>query len=287
MDINLSQFAGFCDGVKRAYDMIMDLDITALKQPVFALGSLVHNDDVASKIEELGIRTISRDDFFASKSGDIGTIIITAHGTGPDIFKEASEKQIDVIDTTCPRVTKVQRLASLYVKRGYRIIIVGDKDHKEVRGINDWGDGKAFVISSKDDILKIPFSRDEKIAFLAQTTQNEEFFHEVFAESAKSLKNAELVETTCHATHDRQKEVKELAKHNEAMIIIGSQKSANSKRLWEISVAINPRSYFIENASELEDDWIKGTRSVGVTAGASTPDWIIEEVLEKVKKLDS
>lgn len=285
MDINLSQYAGFCDGVKRAYDMVMDIDMASVKKPVFVLGSLVHNEDVIKKIAEKGIDRISREDFFSAGPEKIGTIIINAHGAGPDIFAHARKIGTEIVDTTCPRVIKVQKLAQIYAKRGYRIIIVGDRDHKEVKGIDEWGDGNAFIISSEEDVEKISFGENENIAVLSQTTQNEDFYKKTAEAIKKRYSNANVSFTTCHTTHARQGEIKDLARDNDVVIVIGSGQSANSKRLWEISSAINPKSYFIERASEIEKEWFAGCEKAGVTAGASTPSWIIEEVMESLQKI--
>jgi (E)-4-hydroxy-3-methyl-but-2-enyl pyrophosphate reductase len=282
MEIKLSQYAGFCSGVKRAYDMVSVLDPEKSKKPVFILGSLVHNDEVNKKIEEKGIKKIDEEFLSGAKSGEIGTLIITAHGVSPDIYETAKQKGIVVFDTTCPKVIKVQRLAMTYAKRGYEIIIIGDKDHKEVRGINGWGGGKSEIISIKKDLNKLKFNKNEKIVILSQTTQNEDFFLEIGESIRKKYEKAEIINTTCHATHERQEEVKKLARNNEAVIIIGSKTSANSNRLWEISRNINPLSYFIEKASDLKAEWLKDVKSVGVAAGASTPEWIINEAIKKL-----
>lgn len=284
MEIKLSKYAGFCDGVKRAFDMVMGLDLKKAKRPVFILGSLVHNPEVNKKIEEKGIKEIDREKLFGAKPGEIGTVIITAHGTGPDIFEAAEERGMEVFDTTCPKVIKVQKLAKAYSKRKYKIVIVGDKDHKEVKGINDWSGENAFIVSRKEDLEKINFDPDEKLAVLSQTTQNEDFFLEIGYQINKKYKNAEIISTTCNTTHERQTEVKHLAEENDVMIIIGSKTSANSRRLFEISKSLNSRSYFIETATDLDPKWLKGISKVGVTAGASTPNWIISEVMKKIGK---
>lgn len=284
MKINLSKYAGFCDGVKRAFDMAMNLDLEKIKNPVFVLGTLVHNPEVNKKIEKKGIKEIGEKEFFDAKPGEIGTIIITAHGTGPDIYKMAEEKNMTVFDTTCPKVTKVQTLARVWAKRGYRIMIVGDRDHKEVKGISGWGGGKAIIISEEKDLGNLNFDENEKIAILSQTTQNEEFFKKIGEQIKEKYKKAEIMNTTCNATHERQKEAKKMAGENDVMVIVGSVTSANSKRLFEISKNINPLSYFIEKAENLEKKWFEGAKSVGLTAGASTPGWIIEEVAEKIRK---
>ncbi|HPN96679.1 MAG TPA: 4-hydroxy-3-methylbut-2-enyl diphosphate reductase [Candidatus Moranbacteria bacterium] len=282
MEIHLSQFAGFCDGVKRAYEMVMTTDMSRIKSPVFVLGSLVHNNEVNKKIEERGIKKIERDFFFSAKPGEIGTVIITAHGVGPDVYKIAKKKGIDIIDTTCPKVIKVQRLAKVFSERGNKIILVGDKDHKEVRGINEWGGGKAVVISREKDLEKLDFEKEEKIAVLSQTTQNEDLYKKIAVEISRKFPSAEIIHTTCGTTHLRQEEIKKMAVDNDLVLIIGSLASANSGRLYGIAEKINKNSHFIEKANDIKKEWLMKAKKVGISAGASTPPWVIEKVLKRV-----
>jgi len=297
MKITLSQFAGFCDGVKRAFETVSAL-VTEnpgsdtfeyqgrkMKKPVFVLGSLVHNQDVVSKIEEKNIKKISIEEFSKAKKGEIGTIIITAHGIGPKVYAVAEEKEIAIIDTTCPKVIKVQRLAQTFIKKGYNLILVGDKDHKEVKSIYEWGEEKAFVVSNDKELEEINFDPGQKIIILSQTTQSQDFLQSVYEYIRKKYKDVEIIDTICMETRQRQDELKKIAKASDAMVIIGSTESANSTRLFEISKKINPRSVFISRVGELDDNFFRGVEKVGVTAGASTPEWIISDVIEYLTKL--
>ena len=211
MEINVSKFAGFCDGVRRAYEIVENLDLNKTKNPVCILGSLAHNEDVAKKVEQKGIKKIDLEYFLNSKIGEIGTLIITAHGMGPSIFEIAKKKNINIIDTTCPKVIKVQRLAQIFSKRGYEIALIGDRDHKEVEGIKEWGKGKAKIVSSLDDLENIDFSKNDKIVVLSQTTQDGEFFKTVADFLKNTFPNVEVISTICDATHNRQEEVKKIA----------------------------------------------------------------------------
>ena len=287
MKINLSQFAGFCDGVKRAYEMVSALNVARIPKPIYILGSLVHNPDVIKKVEEKGIQKIDYEKFLKAKEGEIGTLIITAHGVGPEIFQMAKKKKIKIIDTTCPKVIKVQRLAQIFSKRNYEIILIGDKGHKEVEGINAWGEKKAKIISAEKDLKKLKFSKNKKIAVMSQTTQDVNFFEKANKFIKKKNSHAEIFSTICLATHDRQEEIKKMAKKNDAIIIIGSKESANSTRLFEIAKEKNSKTYFIENSKQLEKKWFVGVEKVLVSAGASTPNWVIEEVVEKLNKYKS
>jgi (E)-4-hydroxy-3-methyl-but-2-enyl pyrophosphate reductase len=285
MEIYLSQFAGFCDGVKRAYEMVASLDLARTKKPIYILGSLVHNPDVIRKIEEKGIKKIDLETFLNSRPGEIGTLIITAHGVGPAVFEIAREKNIKIIDTTCPKVIKAQRLAQSFSRRGYKIILVGDKGHKEVNGINEWADKSSQIVSSEADFEKLKLTGKNKIAILSQTTQSEDFFQKTADFIKNKFPQIKVLSTICHTTHQRQNEIKKLAKDCEVVVVIGSKESANSTRLFEIARGVNPRSHFIENADGLEREWFSGLKKVAVTAGASTPDWIIEEVVRKITRL--
>lgn len=285
MEIKLSQYAGFCEGVKRAYDMVMELDLDNAKKPVYILGSLAHNPEVNRKIEEKGIKKITREEFFNSKPQEIGTVVITAHGIGPNVYEFAKNNNIDIFDTTCPKVMKVQRLARVYAKRGNELVIVGDKDHKEVEGIKDWGGGKASIISCQENLENLDFKENEKIAVLSQTTQNEDFFKKIGESIKKKYPHSEIINTVCSTTHERQKEARKMAKENKIMIIIGSKTSANSTRLFEISKSINPLSYFIEKSDEINKEQIKNVESIGITAGASTPDGVIYDVVKYLKNI--
>ncbi len=289
MKITLSKHAGFCDGVDRAYTIVEKIARDPrTRRPIFVLGSLVHNQDVVDKIEALGVGKISSDveelkRFLREKENKIGTLIITAHGMGPKIYKLMDGKKIDLVDTTCPRVTKVQRLAKVFFDRNCQIVLIGDKEHKEVKGILEWAKKKATCVENEEELKKIKLNPNKKVAVISQTTQNRKFIRHAVAFIRKIHSSVEVVDTLCLSTHNRQAEVEKLARENDVVVIVGSKESANSTRLWEISHAINSRSYFIERAGELKKKGFLGCKKVGVTAGASTPGWIIEEVMQKLK----
>ncbi len=290
MEVTLSKYAGFCDGVQRAYNIVKKIaDDPMIKKPIYILGSLVHNEDVVKKIQELGIGNIkpkeSLEEIFEYADKKIGTLVITAHGMGPKIYELAKRKGVDIVDTTCPKVTKVQRLARVFFDRLYQIVIVGEKDHKEVKGIYEWAKKKAVFVENILDLKKLRLDVSKKVAIISQTTQNQDFVKKVSSFIKGKYKDVELVDTICLATQNRQSEVKDLAKRNDAVIIIGSPESANSTRLWEISKQINPRSYFVQNKNEIKKEWFITCQKVGVTAGASSPEWIIEDVMNFLKSL--
>lgn len=286
MKITLSQFAGFCDGVRRAFEIVQNIEAEKIKKPVYVLGSLVHNQDVVKKIEEKGIHKIDMQKFFEAAPGEIGTVIITAHGAGPKIYEIAKEKNIDVIDTTCPRVIKVQRLAQVYSKRGYTIVLVGDKEHKEVQSIFEWGGSQATLVSNEEDLENIYLENSEKIVILSQTTQNKDFVDKVFKFIKNKYPEVEISDTICLATEQRQSEIKKMALESDAVVVIGSPDSANSNRLHEIAKELNGKAIFIERAEGLPGkEFFEKMEKVVVTAGASTPDWIIEKVMLRLAEL--
>lgn len=287
MKITLSKYAGFCEGVERAYNIVEKIaKDPKVKRPIFVLGSLVHNDDVVKKIEKMGIKKLSVDsdlmDFLDSAKRKIGTLIITAHGVGPKIYEFAKKNKINLIDTTCPKVIKVQRLAKIFSKKGYQLVIIGEKNHKEIKGIYEWAEEKAFIVENFKDLLALSLDSKKNIAIISQTTQNREFFDKSAKYIAKKYPQAEIIDSICMTTHHRQAEVKNLAQKNDVVIVIGSPKSANSKRLWEIAKRINTKTYFIQRESDLKKQWFTGCKKVAITAGASTPDILINQVNEKI-----
>ena len=290
MEINISKYAGFCDGVNRAYEIVKNLtkDKQA-KRPIYVLGSLVHNDDVVQKIKEFGVEKID----FSGEIGavenvignmNIGTLIITAHGIGPKIFEIAEKKNIDVVDTTCPKVIKAQRLAEVAWRRKYQIIIIGKNKHKETMGILRWARKKAIVVEKKSDVSKIDIADGMSVAIISQTTQNQDRVEKIIDLLLRKFPAAEVLDTVCSTTKNRQEEVKRLAETNDVILVIGSPSSSNSTELWNIAKQNNSRSYFIERAEQIDSVWLENCQSVGVTAGASSPKWIINEVIRKIEK---
>lgn len=292
MKITVAKNAGFCFGVKRAYDLACACPVRKKCSDIYILGKLVHNDDVCRDLTSRGIREIK-------SLNDIkdGTIIFTAHGVGPGLYEKASQKGLKIIDTTCPKVMKAQRLAKNYTQKGYQVIIFGDKKHKEVRGIKEWSRNKAKIIRSLKEAKKLKLDKNKKYCLISQTTQNVEEFRKIKNYLTRELeanekrirtnklKNFIFFNTICDSTDDRQEEVQKLAKSNEVVIVIGGRDSANSRRLYEIAKSINPKTYFVENAKQLKKDWLKGGNKIAISAGASTPEWVIKKVVDKIKKI--
>jgi len=278
MKITIGKHSGFCFGVKRAYDLTCvnskDCD------DVFILGKLVHNDDVCKDLYKRGIKEIKS----LSDIGQ-GTVIFTAHGIGPGMYEKASANGIKIIDTTCPKVMKAQRIAKIYADKGYIIIIFGDKEHKEVKSIVEWSKHKARVIDSLSEAKKIKISRKKKYCLISQTTQNAYEFKDIHAYLKKIAKKFVYFNTICDSTSQRQNEIRKLAKNNDIVVIVGGRDSANSRRLYKISNEINKKSYFVENEKQLKKSWITNMKTIAVSAGASTPDWVIKKVVDRIKNI--
>jgi len=284
MKITLSKYAGFCDGVARAFEMVEKIAKNPkTKKPIYVLGSLVHNSDVVKKIEKWGVKKIDLETLQKIESAKVGTLVITAHGVEPKIYDLLKKKKINFVDTTCLRVIKVQRLAKLFSDRQTQIVIVGEKEHKEIKGIFGWAQKKAKIVETEKVLKRLKLNPKKSIAVISQTTQNQDFLDRTAQYLRKKYPQAEIVDTICLATQDRQGEVKKLAKENDVVVIIGSPESANSTRLFEVAEILNSKSYFIQRAGQLKKSWFKNVKKVGVTAGASTPDWIIKDVIKKLK----
>ena len=279
-DIVIAKTAGFCYGVKRAVNGAYDLSKTDKKY--ITLGALIHNKYVISDLENKGIRVCESIDEIPKDYG----VIIRAHGVSESVMKKLDEKGIEVVDLTCPFVKKIHNIVNEHYKKGYKIIIVGDKNHPEVIGINGWCNDEAFVTYSVDE--KIPEEFYEKsVCIVAQTTINKNIFIQIVQNIKNTCKTNVIFDTICGATKERQNEAKQIARQSDIMFVIGSSDSSNSQKLFEIAKSECNESYFIENFEDIPQNIYLKKRKIGITAGASTPGGIIEEVFttmdEKIK----
>lgn len=277
MAVIVAKTAGFCYGVKRAMDLALKSAHTHRLKPVYTLGPLVHNRQAVDLLRARNIIPVENCSEIQS-----GPVLIRAHGISPQLRKELQQVADEIIDATCPHVAKAQELAQKYAAQDYTIIIVGDRGHPETTGILGYiGEGKAIVLESLEEIDQLP--RDlRKVCVIAQTTQSGERFLPI-AEKIKSLYPDALVfNTVCGATAQRQKEIKELAEKVDLMIVVGGRHSANTRRLVEISKQSGVPTIHIETAEELKFEEIINHRNIGVTAGASTPHWVLRNVIEQL-----
>ncbi len=255
---------------------MVEKNIKFAKKPIRMYGYLVHNEEVAKKLAGKGIEVInSLENIYQ------GTLIITAHGISSKIKEElVKRKELNLIDTTCPKVLKVHSLANRLREENRQVLIFGDPGHKEVLGIKGAAGNKAVVFSSIEELKKINIGKKMKYGLAAQTTKDFKEFKEAERSARERADDIKIFNTICPASRERQSEARRLAKKRDVVLIVGSRLSANTTRLYEICSKINPNVYFVATAKELKKEWFKNKRSVGVTAGASTPDWVIKEVVE-------
>ena len=280
MNVFIAKHSGFCYGVKEAVDQAIELVRSNQdKLPIYNLGNLVHNSYVVDDFRKKGVQVVKDLDEIKTK----GYLIISAHGVPPQILKKAQEKGLVVVDTTCIHVVRVQKIVSNMKAKGAQIIIIGDEGHPEVVGIRQWAGENAVVINKPEDCENMQFNK--KVVVVSQTTQSKENFNNIVDKISanKSIEDLEVVNTICGATSARQNSAKELAEKVDLMLVIGDYKSSNTKKLAELSKAIQPHTHLIQSVKELDPVWLQGVNNVGVTAGASTPDFIVEEVVGFVK----
>lgn len=279
MEVKIAKQAGFCFGVKRAMKMAWD-ELEKNKDGIYALGPLIHNKQAVSKYEANGLKTVENlEDVPLSNN-----MIIRSHGVSESVYNESKEKGINIIDTTCPFVTKIHKIVKQYSDKGYQIIVIGDKNHPEVVGINGWCQNKAIIIKTIDEVDSIEFSEDKKYCVVAQTTINIDLYNDIFYKLSSKTKQIVFKNTICSATKERQHSAKDLSKEVECMIVIGGKHSSNTQKLVDICKSEVP-TFAIETKEELEISLLSKFKTVGVTAGASTPDWIIEDVVNFLKAI--
>ncbi|HTY44687.1 MAG TPA: 4-hydroxy-3-methylbut-2-enyl diphosphate reductase [Patescibacteria group bacterium] len=278
MKINVAKSAGFCSGVKRALDIAMRT--AASKTPVYMLGDIVHNEDVVSCVRQAGIRKIRR-----LTGGKGKTLLIRAHGAGIGVFTKAARLGYYIVDATCPMVKEIHRIASQMEAKGRRIIVIGDKSHDEVRGILGQLHQKAIVVDGADAIAAGRLRGIRKAAVIVQSTQNIEKVLKIVDLLKAIIPELAFYNTICRPTRVKQEEIRSMPLQNDAMIIIGSRSSANTRRLYEISRRLNKKTYWVQSKKDVKVGWFEGIARVGITAGASTPDWITQEIVAYLKQL--
>ena len=277
MRIIVADKAGFCFGVKRAIDMAEEV-VRERDGPIYSLGPLIHNPQVVDKLAQKGISAI--DD-----PGEIhtGTVIIRSHGVEPGILSEVSARGLKLINATCPFVSRAQQIAKDLHTEGWQVIVVGDKDHPEVQGIVGWAEGQAIVVQNSAEAEVLDYI--SKIGVLAQTTQPLLNFQQVVNILKQKTDQLKECNTICHATGERQQAALELARKVDVMIVVGGANSANTGKLANLCRSTGTPAYQIEIAAELRAEWFVNVDKAGLTAGASTPDWIIEEVKKRMEEL--
>lgn len=287
MEIIIAPKSGFCFGVKRAVDMA---EKSATEKKVYSLGPLIHNPRETKRLaDKIVVAEALADVDFADEQMK-PLVVVRSHGVGPNVYEEAKYAGIEIVDATCPFVKTVQKAAHDLDKEGYQVVIVGDHDHPEVMGIKSWTSERAWIVANaeeaKEVIAEKALQATQKVAVVAQTTQKKANFDEVCLVLNEKFEVVECKNTICKATKMRQEAAEILAKKVDLMVVVGGKNSANTKKLLQICQGSLVKAILIEGADELTMDLFDGVKAVGVCAGASTPDWIIEEVVEKMTEVN-
>ncbi|MBD3309097.1 4-hydroxy-3-methylbut-2-enyl diphosphate reductase [candidate division KSB3 bacterium] len=277
MEIHVARSAGFCFGVKRAVRMALDAARNEAA-PVYMLGDIVHNEHVVRDLDEAGINVVDSLDQVES-----GTLLIRAHGAVPEVYAEARKKGLKIIDATCSLVLEIHKVARQLDREGYTVVIIGDHGHDEVIGIA--GQVTNPLIVSSPEEAEHAVSRIARIGVVVQSTQNIDNVKRIVALLAGKCRELRFFNTICTTTTNHQRDIRELPPHNDIMIIIGSYTSANTCRLREISKELNANTYQVESAADVRPEWFEGVESVGISAGASTPENIIEHVIARIEAI--
>jgi len=276
MRVEVAKHAGVCYGVERALRLAEEA--AALGANVRTLGPLIHNPQAVAELREQGVEVAACLD-----EADDGTLIIRSHGVDPAIIAQAEQRGLDVVDATCPFVTAAHTCARELAEQGMSVIIVGEEDHPEVEGIQAHAGGTALIVQSAADLPERLPSR--KVGVVVQTTQSLQRLQGVVDALLPRVNELRVCNTICSATAKRQLSAEELARTVDVMVVVGGHNSGNTTRLAEICREVNPRTHHVETAEELDPAWFAGAESVGVTAGASTPDKQMAGVVRAIEKL--
>ena len=283
MEVRLADCAGFCFGVKRAVDTVYE----QLKngKTIYTYGPIVHNEEVVRELAEKGVRVLeSKEELKSLKAGEnIPTVIIRAHGVAKEIYDIMEANGLECIDATCPFVKKIHRIVEQKSTEGYHVIVVGDPKHPEVEGIVGWCQGPVTVLETPEQAENFVKTEGQKLCIVSQTTYNYNKFQYIVEIFEKKGYNDSVVNTICNATEERQRSAKTIAAEADVMIVIGGKHSSNSRKLYEICQRECVHTYFIQTLDDLHLDLPKAVRLVGITAGASTPNKLIEEVQNYVR----
>ena len=283
MTIKCADSAGFCFGVKRAVDTVYDL-LAKENHKVYTLGPIIHNEQVVEDLASQGVQVIEHPDEIAKEDRSQAILVIRSHGVPESVIHTLKEEKISFEDATCPFVKKIHKTVAEYSEKGYEIVIIGSAKHPEVQGILGWAKNGGTVVESKEDALLFkPSKREKPICVVAQTTFNYNKFQELVEIFEKKGYNDSVVNTICNATEERQRSAKAIAAEADVMIVIGGKHSSNSRKLYEICQRECVHTYFIQTLDDLHLDLPKAVRLVGITAGASTPNKLIEEVQNYVR----
>ena len=286
MEVKVAKTAGFCFGVQRAVDKVYEL-IDSCPDRLFTLGPIIHNEEVVNDLEKKGVRVASEEELKTLPEGS--TVVIRSHGVGKKVYDQLEECGLSYVDVTCPFVLKIHRIVEKESKAGSHIVIIGDPDHPEVVGICGWCIGPYTVIRTKQDALDFVPPEGKNVCIVSQTTFNYNKFKDLVEILRKKrydntvLNILNILNTICNATEERQREAKSIAGEVDTMLVVGGRHSSNTQKLFEISKKECENTYYIQTPVDLDSDKYQCSSYVGITAGASTPKKIIEEVQEHVR----
>lgn len=279
MEIRLAKSAGFCFGVKRAVDTVYEQIETGKK--IYTYGPIIHNEQVVKDLESKGVEVINTPEELQEIKE--GCVIIRSHGVPKEIYSILENNGVEYVDATCPFVKRIHSIVEKESDEGSQVIIIGNEGHPEVEGIRGWSVTPAFVVESVEQAEKIELSKDKKMCIVSQTTFNYKKFQELVDIFLKKGYNGSVANTICNATEERQNEAKEIAAVADVMFVVGGAHSSNTRKLYEICKNECPQTFFIQTLDDLHLDLPKSVGLVGITAGASTPNKIIEEVQNYVR----
>jgi len=279
MEIKLAKTAGFCFGVQRAVDTVYN-QIAESAAPIYTYGPIVHNETVVRELEEKGVKVLNSEEEL--KALKAGTVIIRAHGVGKHIYELLEAEEVRLVDATCPFVRKIHRIVEKESASGRKILIVGNAKHPEVEGIRGWCSAPSFVVESVSEAQDFTIGPNEKLCVVSQTTFNYNKFKDIVEIISKKGYDIIVLNTICSATEERQAEARQIASEADAMIVIGGSHSSNTQKLFEICKKECENTYHIQSLEDLDFKTSQSIRCVGITAGASTPKKIIEEVQKHV-----
>ncbi|MGN0481119.1 MAG: 4-hydroxy-3-methylbut-2-enyl diphosphate reductase [Lachnospiraceae bacterium] len=278
MQVDVAKTAGFCFGVKRAVDKAYEY---ADRGNVVTYGPIIHNEEVVKDLNARGVGVIeSVEDI---RNMQEGTVVIRSHGVSKDVYDAIKEKGLNIVDATCPFVLKIHRIVENAGSKGHSIVIIGNEEHPEVQGIKGWTKTPVYIIDSVEKALNFKAETDEKLTLVSQTTFNYKKFQEIVEIFKQKKYNVCVSNTICNATQERQTEAKVLAGVVDTMIVIGGRTSSNTRKLYEICKECCDRTYYIQTSKDLQQCDFSASSHIGITAGASTPNNIIEEVQTNVR----
>ena len=280
MEVIVAKTAGFCFGVKRAVEQVYE-QIAKAEKPVYTYGPIIHNEFVVKDLEKKGVCVLNTEEELSALTD--GIVVIRSHGVGKHIYDLLEAHHITVVDATCPFVKKIHRIVEKQTAEGRRVIIIGSPEHPEVQGIRGWGNDTTLVVEKPEQIDDLLLSKEEKLCIVSQTTFNYKKFQDLVEKFEKKGYDILVLNTICNATQERQVEARRIASEVDAMIVIGGKHSSNTQKLYEICQKECKNTYFIQSLGDFNPECVNSVRSVGITAGASTPNQIIEEVNTNVR----